>query len=440
MEDRRIVAVRPEDLEDAGLGAAPRDGLSPYGFRIGGSAPSGVPVHHDPEGPGAAGKSPAFGVVGDLGCGKSWTAATLMRRLADKGGRAVAVDPRSDLTRGLLGAGSGDGVEVLRLTGEREDPLRFPVCSAFSFGRGDASPFGRGDDAMQEELLFGFLRALGSGPERQPLLGEEAGERVQALRLAVRQFVREDTSRRTCAGLLDGLTRLAGDRSRPERLRLAARREREQVEYWREDYVGRIVLDDEEAVTPEDRCDPDEAPVTIVDVAGLLQPTRRQVAGGSLWESERIFMALLPVVAAWAWRLAAPPLPLARRVPPTCLILEGAWLYTAGAPNPATTLLGRLLREGRARNVGVGLTAEFYADIEPLGGFLSTLFVGRHHPRRPGDTADATERSAWDALGAAGVGASTELRERLGTFSPGEFLLRDWRGRAGFVRVQSVLG
>lgn len=431
MDDRRMVAVRPEDLEDADFGAALREGLSPYGFRIGGSAPSGAPVHHDPEGPGAAGKSPAVGVVGDLGCGKSWTAATLMRRLADKGGRAVAVDPRSDLTRGLLEAGSGDGVGVLRLPLERNDPLRFPVCAAFSFGHGD--------DAMQEELLFGFLWALGSGPECSPLSGEEAGERAQALRLAVRQFVREDTSRRTCAGLLDGFTRLAGDRSRPERLRLAARRAREQVEYWREDYVGRIALDDEEAVTPEDRCDPDEAPVTIIDVAGLLQPTRRQVAGGSLWESERIFMALLPVVAAWAWRLAAPPLPLTRRVPPTCLILEGAWLYTAGAHNHATTLLECLIREGRARNVGVGLTAEFYEDIEPLGGSLSTLFVGRHSPRRPEDAADATERSARAALDAAGVGVSKELRERLRTFSPGDFLLRDWRGRAGFVRVQSVL-
>lgn len=36
--------------------------------------------------------------------------------------------------------------------------------------------------------------------------------------------------------------------------------------------------------------------------------------------------------------------------------------------------------------------------------------------------------------------ASGELRERLGGFSPGDFLLRDWRGLAGFVHVESVLG
>lgn len=238
--------------------------------------------------------------------------------------------------------------------------------------------------------------------------------------------------------LLDEFTRFAGDRSNPERQRNAAWRLRGEVEFWREDHLGRLVLDDGDAITPDERHDPDETPVTILDASRLVQPTRRQVADGRLPEPERIFMAMIPVLAAWAWRLAAPTLPLARRVPPAYLILEGAWLYTAGSHNYGTEFVERFIREGRSRNVCVGLTGEFYEDIEPFGPFLSTLFVGRHRPRVSGERAELTERSARAALEAAGVGASDELRGRLGAFSAGNFLLRDWQGRTGFVRVDSI--
>lgn len=441
MDDKQIVAVRPEELEDVDLGVVSPEGPAPYGFRLGGTIPSKIPVHHDPEAPTEAGMSPALGVVGDLGCGKSSTAATLMRRLAERGGRAVAVEFRSDLSRGFHEGGLSDGVGVLRWEGP-EKPLRFPVCSAFSPGPdGSSSLSPRAADVMQEALLRGFLLALVLGPEDPRTSGEDARDKALALRLAVREFMRREAPRRTSATLLDSFSRLAGDRSRSERFRRAVARARDELEYWREDHLGAIVLDDEGegTVTPEDRHDSDEAPVTIVELESLLLPARVKIASGQLSEDERISLAVLPVVAAWAWRLASPPMPLTQRVPPPAyLMIEDVWRYTAGADWGATELLECIVREGRSKNVCVGLTSEFYADLEPFEHFLSTLFVGRHRLERPGVSGVDTEQSAQTSLEAAGVGASGELRDRLGSFLPGDFLLRDWRGRAGFVHVDSV--
>ena len=355
---------------------------SPRGLYIGTTSAGGRrPVKFDVTEASREGRPPAILMAGTLGSGKTVAAELLAVGAQLRGSSVISVDPKPDHALDRVPELEGR-VEVIELSGEERyrgmlDPLRVATPS------------------LREDLASSYLMEL---------LPQAPPQWETHIRRAVRDAVQHDEQ-----SLLSVLEALAVSEHAD------AREAGQSLEVWADAGLGRLAFG-----TPAQRALASGHSVTTIRANGLALPTP-SAARADYSQSERVSVATLKLVAAFAMRLASDP---ARH---SVVLFDEAWMLLSSADG--RRLLDRLARLGRSQNATLVLASQQLGDIGELEGLIGTKFIF-------GLETVAEARRALSLLGLDPEDAA--LVERVRSYRRGRCLVRDLDDRIAEVQIDLV--
>lgn len=343
---------------------------------------AGRPVRYDVTEPSREARTSAVLFAGTLGSGKTVAAQAVAYSGERRGSLVVDFDPKPD--HGWTRVPQLEGrVDVLELSGDPEH-------------RGKLDPLAVGLEDLREELASSYFLEL---------LREPPPSWENAIQRAVREVVRQRG--RSSLQVIDELRKLGSD---------PAREAADALEVVADFGLARLGFG-----TGEQAAGQAAAPVTTIRTPGLTLPDPR--AGRETYtRSERISVATLALVAAYALRLVATD-----RSRHKVVLLDEAWFLLASPQG--RTVINRLVRLGRAFNATVLLATQRLEDLGDLSDLVGTYFVF-------GQESDAEARRALELLGLDPGDAA--LVARLRDFRRGRCLMRDLDRQVGELQFDLV--
>jgi hypothetical protein len=296
----------------------------------------------------------------------------------------VDVDPKPD--HNLEGIPELDGrVEVIEISGEE----RF---------RGMLDPLRIAPPSIREDVASAYLVEL--LPAVPP-----------AWETHIRKAVRDAIGRGQTSSLavLDSLRR-----SRQEDARDAA----EALGVWADSGLGRLAFGEggDFQLTAE-------RPITTIKARGLSLPAP-EVARGDYDQAERVSVATLKLVAAYAMRLVSGDRSVHKLV-----LFDEAWFLLGS--RDGQRLIQQLNRLGRTENATLVLATQQLGDVGEIENLIGTRLIF------------GLETAAEARRGLALLGLDPddqELVERLRSYRSGRCLMRDIDDRAAAVQIDPVYG
>jgi AAA-like domain len=275
-------------------------------------------------------RPPTCLLAGSLGSGKTILAQLLVWQAFLQGsGPIVDIDPKGDHRLDRL-PGMAAVTETIELSGAE----RF---------RGLLDPLRVGSEETREDLAYSFLTSILPGPI--------APAWQTRLRTAISEAV--GAGARNCGEVVRRLA-TSGDPDAVEASRA--------IEVHGRGGIAKLGLGTEEADLP----DPDAAEVVSLRIAGLTLP-RPGTPRAELLEDERVGLAILRLLAAYAVRLCASD-PDRHSV----LVMDEAWALLADSQGRA--LLERISRLGRSQNISPILATQMLGDAEELAPLVGAFF------------------------------------------------------------------
>jgi hypothetical protein len=371
----QLGAMVPHAVSQVGSRAGPYIGHTLTGSR--------TPVCFDLAEASQTARPPTCLLAGSLGSGKTILAELLIWQAFLQGsGPIVDIDPKGDHRLDAL-----PGVEAVTETIELSGTERH---------RGLLDPLRVGSEETREDLAYSFLTAILPGPV--PPVWQTR------LRTAISEAVAAGA--RNCG---DVMRRLSGSGD-PDAIEAARA-----IEIHGRGGLAKLGLGTGE----EQASDPAHAEVVSLRIAGLTLP----LAGtprADLLEEERVGLAVLRLLAAYALRLCASD-PGRHSV----LAMDEAWALLADSQGRA--LLERISRLGRSQNLTPILATQMIGDaaeLEPLVGAFFAFGV-------------ETEDEARRALALLRLDPEDEAaRRRLTGHRAGRCHLRDFSGQVGLVQIE----
>lgn len=371
----QIGAMVPHAVSQVGSRAGPYIGHTLTGSR--------TPVLFDLAEASQTSRPPTCLLAGSLGSGKTILAELLIWQAFLQGsGPIVDIDPKGDHRLGAL-PGVAEITETIELSGADRH-------------RGLLDPLRVGSEETREDLAYSFLTGVLPGPV--PPVWQTR------LRIAISESVAAGA--RNCGEVV---RRLSGSAD-PDAIEAARA-----IEIHGRGGLAKLGL----GTGGEPAPDPAQAEVVSLRIAGLTLP----LAGtprAELLEEERIGLAVLRLLAAYALRLCATD-PGRHSV----LAMDEAWALLADSQGRA--LLERISRLGRSQNLTPILATQMLGDaaeLEPLVGAFFAFGV-------------ETEEEARRALTLLRLDPDDEAaRRRLTSHRAGRCHLRDFSGQVGQVQVE----
>jgi hypothetical protein len=329
-----------------------------------------------------ANRPPTCLLAGSLGTGKTIALEQLLWQAFLQGsGPIVDIDPKGDHRLERL-PGTDGRIETVELSPDRRyrgllDPMRIAA------------------EETREDLTYNFLLSILPTPVRP--------EWQTQIRLAVSGAIASGA--RDCAAVL---SRLCGSDHADA---VEAGRA---VEVHGQAGLARLGLGDGSAELPG----VGGAQIVSLRIANLTLPLA-ETARSELLEEERISLAVLRLLAAYALRLCATD--TARH---SVLAMDEAWALTSDTQGRA--LLERISRLGRSQNITPILATQILGDAEPLEPLVGALFA----------FGVETEAEARRALGLLRLDPDDETAiQRLLGYRQGRCYLRDFAGQVAPVQI-----
>jgi hypothetical protein len=371
----QVGAMVPHAVSQVGSRAGPYIGHTLTGSRS--------PVCFDLAEASQTSRPPTCLLAGSLGSGKTILLELLLWQAFLQGsGPIVDIDPKGDHRLDAL-PGVAEVTETIELSGSDRQ-------------RGLLDPLRVGSEETREDLAYSFLTSILPGPVPPPW--------QTRVRTAISEAVAAGA--RNCGEVV---RRLAGSGD-PDAVEVARA-----IEVHGRGGLAKLGLGTgEEAGT-----DGASAEVVSLRIAGLTLPLAG-TARSELLEEERIGLAVLRLLAAYALRLCASD-PGRHSV----LAMDEAWALLADSQGRA--LLERISRLGRSQNLTPILATQMLGDaaeLEPLVGAFFAFGV-------------ETEEEARRALSLLRLDPDDETaRRRLIGHRAGRCHLRDFPGQVGTIQVE----
>jgi AAA-like domain len=374
----QVGAMVPHAVSQVGSRAGPYIGHTLTGSRS--------PVCFDLAEASQTSRPPTCLLAGSLGSGKTILAELLIWQAFLQGsGPIVDIDPKGDHRLDLL-PGMAEVTETIEFSGSDRH-------------RGLLDPLRVGSEETREDLAYSFLLSILPGPV--------APAWQTGLRVAVSEAVAAGA--RNCGEVV---RRLAGAED-PE-VREAARA----IEVHGRGGIAKLGL----GVEGQDLPRPELAEVVSLRIAGLTLP-RSGTPRAELLEDERIGLAILRLLAAYALRLCASD-PTRHSV----LVMDEAWALLADSQGRA--LLERMSRLGRSQNVSTILSTQILGDADDLKPLIGAFFA----------FGVETDEEAEAALALLRLDPEDETaRRRLIGHRAGRCHLRDFTGQVAAIQVEPPL-
>ncbi len=371
----QLGAMVPHAVSQVGSRAGPYIGHTLTG--------SGTPVLFDLAEASQTSRPPTCLLAGSLGSGKTILAELLIWQAFLQGsGPIVDIDPKGDHRLGAL-PGMAEVTETIELSGADRH-------------RGLLDPLRIGSEETREDLAYSFLTSILPGPV--PPVWQTR------LRTAISEAVAAGA--RNCGEVVRRLS-TSGDPDAVEAARA--------IEIHGRGGLAKLGLGTGSEPSP----DPAAAEVVSLRIAGLTLPLAG-TARSELLEEERIGLAVLRLLAAYALRLCASD-PGRHSV----LAMDEAWALLADSQGRA--LLERISRLGRSQNLTPILATQMLGDaaeLEPLVGAFFAFGV-------------ETDDEARRALTLLRLDPDDEAaRRRLTGHRAGRCHLRDFSGQVGQIQVE----
>jgi hypothetical protein len=371
----QVGAMVPHAVSQVGSRAGPY-----IGHTLGGSR---SPVCFDLAEASQASRPPTCLLAGSLGSGKTILLELLLWQAFLQGsGPIVDIDPKGDHRLADL-PGVAEVTETIELSGSERH-------------RGLLDPLRVGSEETREDLAYSFLTAILPGPVPPTW--------QTRLRTAISEAVAAGA--RNCGEVVGRLSG-SGD---PDAVEVARA-----IEIHGRGGLAKLGL----GTDRQEASDPAAAEVVSLRIAGLSLPLAG-TARADLLEEERIGLAVLRLLAAYALRLCASD-PGRHSV----LAMDEAWALLADSQGRA--LLERISRLGRSQNLTPILATQMLGDaaeLEPLVGALFAFGV---------ETADEAGR----ALSLLRLDPDDEAaRRRLIGHHAGRCHLRDFSGQVAAIQVE----
>jgi hypothetical protein len=371
----QLGAMVPHAVSQVGSRAGPYIGHTLTGSRS--------PVCFDLAEASQSSRPPTCLLAGSLGSGKTILLELLLWQAFLQGsGPIVDIDPKGDHRLGAL-PGVAELTETIELSGSDRH-------------RGLLDPLRVGSEETREDLAYSFLTSILPGPVPAPW--------QTRLRTAISEAVAAGA--RNCGEVVRRLS-VSGD---PDAVEVARA-----VEIHGRGGLAKLGL----GTGQESTTDPAVAEVVSLRIAGLTLP----LAGtprSELLEEERIGLAVLRLLAAYALRLCASD--SGRH---SVLAMDEAWALLADSQGRA--LLERISRLGRSQNLTPILATQMLGDaseLEPLVGAFFAFGV-------------ETDDEARRALSLLRLDPGDEAaRRRLIGHRAGRCHLRDFAGQVAGIQVE----
>jgi AAA-like domain len=328
-------------------------------------------------------RPPTCLLAGSLGSGKTILAELLIWQAFLQGsGPIVDIDPKGDHRLDAM-PGVAEVTETIEL-------------SAADRHRGLLDPLRVGSEETREDLAYSFLTSILPGPV--PPVWQTR------LRTAISEAVAAGA--RNCGEVV---RRLSGSGD-PDALEAARA-----IEIHGRGGLAKLGLGTGE----EDLPDPARAEVVSLRIAGLTLPLAG-TARSDLLEEERIGLAVLRLLAAYALRLCASD-PSRHSV----LAMDEAWALLADSQGRA--LLERISRLGRSQNLTPILATQMLGDAEELKPLVGAFFA----------FGVETDEEAARALSLLRLDPENDAaRRRLIGHRSGRCHLRDFSGQVGAIQIE----
>jgi hypothetical protein len=371
----QLGAMVPHAVSQVGSRAGPYIGHTLTGSR--------TPVLFDLAEASQTSRPPTCLLAGSLGSGKTILAELLIWQAFLQGsGPIVDIDPKGDHRLDAL-PGVAEVTETIELSGSDRH-------------RGLLDPLRVGSEETREDLAYSFLTSILPGPVPPAW--------QTRLRTAISEAVAAGA--RNCGEVVRRLS-AAGDPDAAEAARA--------IEIHGRGGLAKLGLGTGERDGP----DPTPAEVVSLRIAGLTLPLAG-TARSELLEEERIGLAVLRLLAAYALRLCA-----SDSTRHSVLAMDEAWALLADSQGRA--LLERISRLGRSQNLTPILATQMLGDaaeLEPLVGAFFAFGV-------------ETEDEARRALALLRLDPDDEAsRRRLLGHRGGRCHLRDFAGQVAQIQVE----
>jgi AAA-like domain len=371
----QVGAMVPHAVSQVGSRAGPYIGHTLSGSRS--------PVCFDLAEASQSSRPPTCLFSGSLGSGKTILAELLIWQAFLQGsGPIVDIDPKGDHRLDAL-PGLAEVTETIELSGSERH-------------RGLLDPLRVGSEETREDLAYAFLLSILPGPV--------APAWQTGLRVALSEAV--GAGARNCGEVV---RRLAA--SEDPDAREAARA----IEVHGRGGIAKLGLGVDGQELPE----PGLAEVVSLRIAGLTLP-RSGTPRSELLEDERIGLAILRLLAAYALRLCASD-PDRHSV----LAMDEAWALLADSQGRA--LLERMSRLGRSQNVSTILSTQILGDAEDLKPLIGSFFA----------FGVETDEEAKAALALLRLDPDDDqaIRRQL-AFRAGRCQMRDFEGQVAAIQVE----
>ena len=371
----QLGAMVPHAVSQVGSRAGPYIGHTLTGSRS--------PVCFDLAEASQTSRPPTCLLAGSLGSGKTILLELLIWQAFLQGsGPIVDIDPKGDHRLDAL-PGLAEVTETIELSGSERQ-------------RGLLDPLRVGSEETREDLAYSFLTGVLPGPV--PPLWQTR------LRTAISEAVAAGA--RNCGEVVRRLSG-SGDADAVEVARA--------IEIHGRGGLAKLGLGTGQESAP----DPADAEVVSLRIAGLTLPLAG-TARADLLEEERIGLAVLRLLAAYALRLCASD-PGRHSV----LAMDEAWALLADSQGRA--LLERISRLGRSQNLTPILATQMLSDaaeLEPLVGAFFAFGV-------------ETDEEARRALALLRLDADDETaRRRLIGHRAGRCQMRDFSGQVAAIQIE----
>ncbi len=371
----QIGAMVPHAVNQVGSRAGPYIGHTLTGSRS--------PVLFDLAEACQSARPPTCLLAGSLGSGKTiLLELALWQAFLQGSGPIVDIDPKGDHRLDAL-PGVGEVTEMIELSGADRH-------------RGLLDPLRVGSEETREDLAYSFLTSILPGPVPPAW--------QTRLRIAISEAVAAGA--RSCGEVV----RRLADSGDPDGVEVARA-----IEVHGHGGLAKLGLGTGERPAP----DPGGAEVVSLRIANLTLPLAG-TARSELLEEERIGLAVLRLLAAYALRLCASD-PDRHSV----LAMDEAWALLADSQGRA--LLERISRLGRSQNLTPILATQMLGDaqeLEPLVGAFFAFGV-------------ETEEEARRALGLLRLDPDDEIsRRRLIGHRAGRCHLRDFEGQVAGIQIE----
>ncbi len=370
----QVGAMVPHAISHAGSRIGPYIGYTLTGSR--------QPIQFDLAEACQQNRPPTCLLAGSLGSGKTmFLEFAVWQAFLQGSGPIVDIDPKGD--HALTELPGMDGlVEAIELAPDERN-------------RGLLDPMRVGTEETREDLTYNFLLSILPAPVKP--------EWQTQLRLAIQEAANEGA--RSCAEIIE---RLAGSES-PE-----AQEAARAIEVHGSTGLARLGLGD----AGSELAEAGSAQLISLRIRNLTLPLAG-TARSELLEEERLSLAVLRLLAAYALRLTA-----ADSSRHSVLAMDEAWALTTDSQGRA--LLERISRMGRSRNITPILATQMLGDTEELEPLVGALFA----------FGVETEAEAQKALSLLRLDPGDEpLIQRLLGYRKGRCYLRDFDGQVAPVQI-----